>query len=172
MKARQLIAGILAWALLLPALAGGRGDVPMAEDLRMLGKQAAADRIPIMLVFTSPFCIYCDRVKAEYLGPMVDDPEYRDKVIIRQIEAGGDIALVGFDGRKTTHGAYAASQKIVMVPTIKVLDGQGRELSRPIVGFLTPDFYFGYIQNAMNEGLEKMRQGSGAGNQGGGIQGR
>ncbi|MEW6133001.1 MAG: thioredoxin fold domain-containing protein [Pseudomonadota bacterium] len=163
MKAKQLIAGILAWALLLPALAAGRGDVPMAEDLRVLGKRAEAERIPILLVFTSPFCIYCDRAKEEYLGPMVDDPEYRDKVIIRQIEAGGDHALIGFDGRKTTHGAYAASQKIVMVPTIKVLDGQGRELADPIVGFLTPDFYFGYIQDAVNEGLEKMRGKAGVG---------
>jgi hypothetical protein len=160
MKARHLIAGILAWALTLPVPAAGRDDVPMAEDLRAEGRQAESRRVPIMLVFTSPFCIYCDRVKAEYLGPMVDDPAYRDKVIIRQIEAGGDFALIGFDGRKTTHGAYATSQKIAMVPTIKVVDAQGRELAQPIVGFLTPDFYFGYIMDAMNEGLEKMRKGN------------
>lgn len=157
MKAKHLIAGILAWALVLPALAGNRGDVPMAEDLRAEGRQAQLRQVPIMLVFTSPFCVYCDRVKAEYLGPMVDDPAYREKVIIRRIEAGGDMSLTGFDGKKTTHGAYAASQKIVMVPTIKVVDAQGKELAGPIVGFLTPDFYFGYIQDAMNEGLEKMR---------------
>lgn len=159
MKAKQLIAAILAWALVLPVLAANREDVPMADNLQAEGKLAESRRVPIMLIFTSPFCIYCDRVKAEYLGPMVDDPAYRDKVIIRQIEAGGDIALVGFDGRKTTHGAYAASQKIVMVPTIKVVDAQGRELAKPIVGFLTPDFYFGYIEAAMDEGLKKMQAG-------------
>lgn len=156
MKARQLIVGILAWALVLPALAANREDVPMADNLQAEGRQAERRGVPIMLVFTSPFCVYCDRVKAEYLGPMVDDPAYRDKVIIRQIEAGGEIALIGFDGRKTTHGAYAASQKIVMVPTIKVVDARGRELAEPIVGFLTPDYYFGYIQAAMEEGLKKM----------------
>jgi thioredoxin-related protein len=159
MKAKQLIAGILAWALVLPVLAAKREDVPMAENLRAEGKKAESRKLPIMLVFTSPFCTYCDRVKEEYLGPMVDDPVYRNKVIIRQIEAGSDIPLVGFDGGKTTHGAYAASQKIVMVPTIKVVDAQGRELASPIVGFLTPDFYFGHIQDAMEEGLEKMRAG-------------
>lgn len=158
MKARHFIAGILAWALVLPVLAAAsRNEVPLAENLQAVGKQAESRQVPIMLIFASPFCIYCDRVKAEYLGPMVDDPAYRDKVIIRQIEAGSDMALIGFDGRKTTHGAYASSQKIVMVPTVKVVDGQGRELAKPIVGFLTPDFYFGYILDAMNEGLEKMR---------------
>lgn len=159
MRARQLIAWILAWALVLPVLAASHEDVPMADNLKAEGATAESRHVPIMLIFASPFCIYCDRVKAEYLGPMVADPAYRDKAIIRQIEAGGDLALIGFDGKKTTHGAYAASQKIVMVPTIKVVDGQGRELAKPIVGFLAPDFYFGYILDAMQQGLEKMQGG-------------
>jgi thioredoxin-related protein len=110
-----------------------------------------------MPMFTSPYCPYCERVKTQYLGPMADDPAYRDKVIIRQIEAGSDWTLVGFDGKKTTHGAYAASQKIALVPTVKVVDAQGKDLAKPIVGFLTPDYYFGYIQDAMEEGLKKMQ---------------
>lgn len=161
MTARQLMAGILACVLALPAWAAGREDVPLAENLQADGREAASRRVPILLVFTSPFCTYCDRVKADYLGPMVDDPAYRDQVIIRQIEAGGDEALVDFAGNKTTHGAYAARQKINMVPTIKVVDPEGRELAKPIVGFLTPDFYFGFILDAMNEGLKKMRKGTG-----------
>lgn len=158
MRTRFLIAGILAWALTMPALsASGHADVPMAENLKTEGKLAQKNKLPILLVFTTPYCPYCERVKAEYLGPMVNDPAYRDKVIIRQIEAGSDWGLVGFDGRKTTHGAYAAGHKIAMVPTIKVVDSQGKELAEPIVGFLTPDFYFGYIEDAINEGLTKMR---------------
>lgn len=160
MKTKRLIAGILAWAIALPALAAsGHADVPMTDSLQAEARDAQARKVPIMLVFTSPYCPYCERVKAEYLGPMVNDPAYRDKVIIRQIEAGSDWSLVGFDGKKTTHGAYAASQKIAMVPTIKVVDSQGRELSKPIVGFLIPDYYFGYIEDAMNEGLNKIRAG-------------
>lgn len=137
--------------------AWGAADVPMAESLQAEGKKAQNSKVPIMLVFTSPYCPYCERVKAEYLGPMVNDPAYRDKVIIRQIEAGSDWTLVGFDGKKTTHGAFAASQKILMVPTIKVVDAQGKELAKPLIGFLTPDYYFGYIEEAMEQGLEKMR---------------
>jgi thioredoxin-related protein len=158
MKTRFLVASILAWALALPALAvAGHADVPLADSLQAVAKNAESRKVPIMLLFSSPYCPYCERVKAEYLGPMVEDPAYRDKVIIRQIEAGSDWALIGFDGKKTTHGAYAASQKIVMVPTIKIVDANGRELAKPIVGFLTPDYYFGYIEEAMEQGLKKMR---------------
>lgn len=158
MKIRLLVAGILAWALALPALsANSHADVPMAESLRAEAKKAESRKLPIMLVFTSPFCPYCERVKAEYLGPMVNDPAYRDKVIIRQVEAGSDWSLIDFDGKKTTHGEFAASQKIVLVPTVKLYDAQGRELTNPIVGMSIPDFYFGYIQDAVEEGLEKIR---------------
>ena len=157
MKTRLLAAGILAWALLLPAQAAAPADVPLTDSLKALGKEAMRRKVPIMLLFASPECHYCERVKNEYLGPMVNDPQYRNKVIIRQIEVGSDWDLIGFDGKKTTQGAYAAGQKVFMVPTIKVFDAQGNELAKPIIGLLTPDYYFGFIESAIDEGLEKVR---------------
>jgi thioredoxin-related protein len=153
MKTKLLTAGILAWGFSLAACAA---DVPMPDNLKAEAKVAAERKVPILLVFTSPHCRYCERVKGEYLGPMAADPAWKDKVIIRQIEAGSDWTLVGFDGKKTTHGAYAASQKIHMVPTVKVVDASGKELAEPIVGLLTPDFYYGYLQAAIEEGLGKI----------------
>lgn len=153
MKTKRLVAGILAWGFSLAVCAA---DVPMPDSLKAEAKDAAARKVPILLVFTSPHCRYCDRVKNEYLAPMAADPAWKDKVIIRQIEAGSDWALVGFDGKKTTHGAYAASQVIRMVPTVKVVDARGKEVAEPIVGLLTPDFYYGYLQAAIEEGLGKI----------------
>lgn len=153
MKTKRFVAGILAWGFSLAACAA---DVLMPDSLKAEAKDAAARKVPILLVFTSPHCRYCERVKNEYLGPMAADSAWKDKVIIRQIEAGSDWALVGFDGKKTTHGAYAASQRIRMVPTVKVLDAKGKEVAEPIVGLLTPDYYYGYLQAAIEEGLEKI----------------
>jgi thioredoxin-related protein len=157
MKTRLLVVAILAWAFLLPVQAADHADVPLTDSLKADSKEAMNRKVPIMLLFASPECHYCERVKNEFLGPMVNDPAYRNRVIIRQVEVGSDWTLVGFDGKKTTHGAYAAGQKVFMVPTIKVVDAQGKELSKPIVGLLTPDFYFGYIESAIDEGLEKLR---------------
>ena len=157
MRTRLLAAGILACAFGLPVMAAGQADVPLTDSLKTESREATNRKVPIMLLFTSPECHYCERVKNEFLGPMVTDPAYRNKVIIRQVEVGSDWKLVGFDGKKTTHGAYAAGQKVFMVPTIKVVDAQGKELSKPIVGLLTPDYYFGYIESAIDEGLEKIR---------------
>jgi hypothetical protein len=62
-----------------------------------------------------------------------------------------------FDGTKSTAGAFAAEHKVFMVPTIKVFDTKGQETGEPIIGLLIPDYYFGYIQNAIEEGTRKIR---------------
>ena len=128
----------------------------MPDNLRVEAKLAGERKVPILLVFTSPHCPYCERFRNEYLLPMATDPVWKDRVVIRQIEAGSDWTLVGFDGKKTTHGAFAAGQRIKMVPTVIVVGGDGKPLAEPIVGLLTPDFYYGYLQNAIEEGLGKL----------------
>lgn len=144
------VAGILAWGCVYAA------DVPMPDNLKLEARAAIERKVPIMLVFTSPHCPYCERVKQEYLIPMAADPVWRGKVIIRQIEAGSDWSLIGFDGKKTTHGAFAAGQRIKMVPTVIVVGADGKALAEPIVGLLAPEFYYGYLQNAVEEGLGKI----------------
>lgn len=148
---------ILAWGLLLSGTAAAGSEIHLVDSLKAEGKDANTRKVPILLVFTSPHCKFCERVKAEYLGPMAEDAAWKDKVIIRQIEAGGDWDLIDFNGKKTTHGAFAASQKIQMVPTVKVMDGSGKPLADPIIGLLIPDFYYGSLQSAIEQGLEKLR---------------
>lgn len=154
MNIKLLAAGILAWGLALPA--SGAGDVPMVDSLKATAKEAAALKIPILVVFTHPGCHFCERVKSDYLGPMIDDPSWKGKVIIRQIEAGSDWDLIDFNGKKTTQGEFAASEKVRMVPTVMVFGPDGKVLADPIVGLLTPDFYYGYLQSAIEEGLDKI----------------
>ena len=138
-----------------PALALDR--LPQARNFKADGQDAAARKIPIMVLFSSPDCHFCHRVINEYLLPMQKDPAYKNKVLIREVEAGSQNPLTLFDGRKGTEGAFAAESKVFMVPTIKVFDAQGREVSDAIVGLLTPDYYFGYLDAAIEEGIGKIR---------------
>jgi hypothetical protein len=88
---------------------------------------------------------------------MQKGPAWRKKVIIRELEVGSNRPLALFDGTKSTEGAFAAENKVFMVPTVKVFDTRGQEAAEPIVGLLIPDYYFGYIQNAIEEGTRKVR---------------
>jgi thioredoxin-related protein len=150
-------AAILACGLGLPARAAEPVEVPLARDLRAESRPAERRKVPVLILFASPGCHFCHRVRAEYLEPMLRDPAYRDKVVIREIEVGGDQPLLDFDGRETTHGVFAAQQKVRMVPTVKFFDARGRQVADPIVGLLIADYYFGYLDAAINEGTGRIR---------------
>jgi thioredoxin-related protein len=157
---RRLLAAwalILAWGLPLSGPAGAAAGLVHAKNFQADARDAARRKVPLMLIFTSPGCHYCERVKREYLIPMQKDAAYRKKALIREVTMGATTPLTDFDGTATTEGAFAAAQKVFMVPTVKVLDPQGADASEAIVGLLTPDYYFGYLEAAIDEGLRKVR---------------
>jgi len=148
---------ILAWGLTLSGAARAADSLVHARDFQADARTAAKRQVPILVVFTSPTCPYCERVKHDYLIPMHKDPAYRNRVIIREVTIGAATPLTGFDGSTTTEGAFAAAHKVFLVPTVMVLDTRGNDASEAIVGMLTPDYYFGYLENAIDEGGRKVR---------------
>ena len=148
---------ILAWGLALSGTASAASGLVHATNFKADARDAAQRRVPILVLFTSPGCHYCERVKSEYLLPMHKDPAYRKKVIIREVTVGATTPLTEFDGTITTEGAFASAHKVFMVPTVKVFDTRGDDASEAIVGLLTPDYYFGYLEAAIDEGVRKVR---------------
>jgi thioredoxin-related protein len=148
---------ILAWGLALSGAARAADSLVHAQNFQADARIAAKRRVPILVVFTSPTCPYCERVKHDYLIPMHKDPAYRKRVIIREVTIGAATPLTGFDGTPTTEGEFAAAHKVFMVPTVMVLDTRGNDTSEAIVGMLSPDYYFGYLENAIDEGGRKVR---------------
>lgn len=154
MHLRSLIpAWILAW-LALPALAAG---VPYARDL---GRDAeAAQRIQgaVMVVFVSEHCPYCKTVLNDFLIPMSRLPEYRDKVVIRQVEMSGSRSLRDFQGRALGHRAFAHGHNVRFTPTIMLFSPAGEVLTQPMVGLSTIDYYWYQLDELINEALAKVR---------------
>lgn len=148
---------ILACGLALSGAANAAGGLVQAKNLQADGRDAAKRQVPILLLFSSPGCHYCERIKRDYLLALQKDPAYRKKVLIREVTVGATTPLTGFDGSATTEGAFAAAHQVFMVPTVKVFDPRGREASEAIIGLLSPDYYFGYLEAAIDEGIRKVR---------------
>ncbi len=89
---------------------------------------------------------------------MSAEAPWRDDALMRQIEADRAVAVVGFDGRPTTHSALAARYGVTLTPTVLVVDGTGAPLAEPVVGLLTADFYGAYLDDALRAGLAKLRK--------------
>jgi thioredoxin-related protein len=127
------------------------------EDFQAEAKVAQAKKVPILVLYMSPHCPYCERVLQEFLLPMGRNADYDKKVVMRQIDIGSNAKLRDFSGKLTTQSQFAGAHKVRLVPTVAFYDASGREVADPIVGLLTPDFYGGYLDSAIDDGLAKIR---------------
>mgnify|MGYP003669822743 CR=1 FL=1 len=148
---------ILAWGMPLSGAASAGNELVHARNFKMDSREASQKKIPVMVLFSSPECHYCEQVKRIYLTPMQKDPAYRNRVIIREVTVGSTSPLTDFKGVTTTEAAFAALNKVILVPTVKVFDTRGNEASEAIVGLLLADYYFGYLEAAIEEGTRKIR---------------
>jgi thioredoxin-related protein len=129
-----------------------------ADDFAALGKLAAANNSPIMLVFTRPGCPFCARAKKDHLEPLSTSPGYGAQVMLREIESTNDlIPLRDFDGTLTTHGDFARKYSVHTVPTVIVVDARGLPLADPLVGLNAPDFYNLYLEQAIDAARLQLR---------------
>lgn len=130
--------------------------LPVVKDFTVEAKESINKQIPILVLFMSNTCTYCEVVLQDFLLPMQRDPAYNNKVILRQIETSSKNKLIDFNGKITTQSAFASKHKAWAVPTVILFDSQGRMLTS-IVGLLTVDFYLAYLDNAINESQEKIK---------------
>lgn len=173
---RRLLCVILAFASAIPAAralsqAGTNVDapararrrarelaLPAATDLAADANESRSRRVPILLFFDRDDCPYCDRALREHLVPMRAEPPWRDDALFRQVEVNRDHPVVGFDGRPTTHRALAHRYGATLTPTVIVVDGRGEPLADAVVGLLTADFYGAYLDDALKQGLARLRR--------------
>ncbi len=144
----RLFAALLALAA---GCATAATDLPPAQNLRAESEKAAQAGGPLIVVYSRKDCKYCETVKRDYLKPLATNPRYRDKVVIRQINQDSDAQLIDFRGETTTHARFAASEKIKLVPVVAFYGPQGKRLAEPIVGARLPDFYPGYLEDAVEK---------------------
>ncbi len=147
--ARALLGGLLAASIIHGALAAT--DLPPAQDLRAEAERAARAGAPLIVVFSRKDCKYCETVKRDYLKPLAADARHHDRVVVRQINQDSDAALLDFHGEATTHAQFARAEKIKLVPVVAFYGPQGRRLAEPIIGARLPDFYPGYLQDAIEK---------------------
>ncbi len=150
----RLLGGLILACTLSPAVAAT--DLPLSDDLRAEAQQAAATGAPFIVIYSRKDCKYCETVKRDYLNPLASNPQYRDKVVIRQINQDGKQPLLDFKGKETTHARFAAAEKIKLVPVVAFYGPDGRKLAERIVGVRLPDFYNAYLEDAIEQSAKML----------------
>lgn len=158
-------ARVLTAALLLAVLAltgvqsahAAEAELPKLRDLRADARAAKAAGTPILVFFAADYCPYCHIVEEDYLQPMFRSGKYRDKILFRMITVDDSRELIDFHGDKVAPEDFAARYGVRLTPQVKFLDANGAELVPGLIGLMTRDFYAGYLEEAIDMAVQKMR---------------
>jgi thioredoxin-related protein len=146
--------------LILACAAGAAGAQPLefADDLNALGRLSAERGVPIMLVFTRPDCPYSARAKQNHLEPLQSSAALGAQVIIREIEtSNSQTTLRDFEGNTAAPAEIARRYDIRVVPTVLMVDSQGKPLADPVAGLPSADFYSLYLEHTIEEARLQLR---------------
>ncbi len=152
-----IFAAILACLSMSATYAVERGKLPMASDLSKEAELAREKKIPILILFSAPGCVYCKRVREEILIPTTYNAEYDDKVIMLEVESSNQGKIVDFDGHAISQEAFATKHRVGFAPTVKFFDAMGREVADPIIGLVTVDYYGGFMDQGIDKATAKIR---------------
>jgi thioredoxin-related protein len=124
-----------------------------AADARL----AAQHKIPLLVLFSEAGCPWCERARQEFLLPMQRNPEYKAKVLMREVGTDSSDALVDFTGNKTTQAEFARRQGVLMMPTVMLLGPRGEALAEPLMGFGGADYYGYFLDQRIDAALARLR---------------
>lgn len=127
-------------------------------DLQQLGKQVAATGKPLLLMFSQHDCPFCIKLKSEVVEPMLQNPAYRERLIMRELMIDENGNLVDFTGRSTTGSALFEHYGMVVTPTIILVDSAGLEIAMRQTGVNTIEMYAWYLDQAIDAAIAALAQ--------------
>lgn len=125
---------------------------PFMEDLSNLPRDLAtmkAEKIPMLLFVHASYCSYCQVVDSNFIQPMVNDPAYRGKLIVRRIEIDAPLSIIDRQGNKESNMDFARRLGVRLVPVVAMFGPDGQAIGEPLRGVSVPDFYPFYLQKVI-----------------------
>jgi hypothetical protein len=96
-------------------------------------------------------------VRSYYLEPLVVDSRYPG-IVVRELEIDSSAEVRDFNGNTTTMEQLAGQYQVTLVPTVMVFLPGGKQVGETLLGFTTEDFYGAYLDQAIADGMETIRE--------------
>ena len=156
MPKKLLLISLFAFAIATPVRAGDSVAMIEVADLRDEARVVRAQKLIMVLEFSSDYCAYCRRLENLFLLPMQRNSEYDKKILIRSVPLNGFESLIDFNGRSLSTAEFASRYDVSLTPTLLFLNAAGKEMSDKLVGIWSEDFYGGFIDSRIDEAREKL----------------
>jgi thioredoxin-related protein len=147
--------------LIAPALAALLfSNAPFAQstdDMAQAAQQARSAGMPIMVVFGTEDCGYCERMKSEFLLPQLQQGDLQKKVLIREVDIQAAGKIADFDGLRVRNGLFVHRYEVFATPTVVLVDPEGRILTPPLVGYSDARDYQERLEQAIDTATRSLR---------------
>jgi len=118
--------------------------IETVTDLRVLKQQSEQAKLPILLLFSSEDCEFCEAIRENYLIPMQQSNNYSSRVLFRQVYIDSFSHIRDRKGKLVGGDQLALKYDVEVTPTILFINAEGKELAERIVGLSGAD-YFDYM---------------------------
>ncbi len=128
-------------------------SLQQTDNLQELGQQVSATSKPLLLMFSQHHCPFCKKLKSEVIEPMLQNPEYRQRLFMRELMIDFGSNLTNFKGKPTTGIDLFELYGMVVTPTIILVDGTGKEIAKRQTGVNTVEMYAWYLDQAIDDAV-------------------
>jgi len=146
---------VAASALLLAPLAQASDDelLPAVDDLQALAEHSARAGIPIIVLFSTPGCPFCQEARQNYLAPRHAEQQRRARpeYLLREVDITSRRPIGTIDGRPVTEAQFAERYGIRLAPVLMAFDSRWRPLGEPLVGLDRAGFYESYVERLISD---------------------
>lgn len=137
-----------------------RPKLKKIHDLRETAKLAIAADLPVLMMFGTDECPYCEMLREEFLIPMIISGDYTDKIIMREVHIAYYEKLIDFNGKTITASQFAHRYGVTLFPTMVFINSKGEVLVKKILGITTPSLFGGRLDQRIDQALAVQRKDS------------
>lgn len=135
-----------------------RPELIKITDLRETAKLAQSRNIPILIMFGTDECPYCELLKEDFLIPMIISGDYTDKIIFREAHIASGASIIDFSGKNISIGEFRSRYKVTLFPSMIFVDSRGQTLTKKIIGITTPSLFGGTLDDSIDKALTHTKK--------------
>lgn len=135
-----------------------RPNLPQIQDLRQTAQLSQLKNLPILIMFGTDECPFCERLREEFLIPMIISGDYVNKVILREVHIAYQSSLIDFSGNKISTREFSRQYGVKLFPTTIFIDSHGTPLVESIIGITTPSLFGGTLDDQIDKALAVLRK--------------
>ncbi len=140
--------------LILSSVANGTGEeLVIATNLQKDAQVSRTENRPIVTLIASHTCEYCEAVKRSDFQFMTQDKRF----ILREVNIDVTEPLIDFDGSPITHRDFVKSHVSLFTPTVLFFNADGEQLSDPLVGVSSLEFYGHYLEKKIEQSIQALQ---------------